>query len=393
MKEIILLKCGEMVLKGLNRATFTAVLLKNIRRRLVSLGKFDITSAQSTIYIDPQDEDCDIDFVVSELSKVFGIATISVAVKCPKDMEEIKKIAVQYLAPVLRGYTTFKVEAKRSDKKFPLDSLQIMADMGEYLLYQFGFLQVDVHKPQITVYVEIRDFDAYVHAGKLLGAGGMPLGTGGKATLLLSGGIDSPVAGFMVAKRGVELNAVHFFSHPYTSEQAKEKVFELSRLMCDFCGRLTLYVVPFTDIQVAIKKNCREDYFTIIMRRFMVKIACEIAKQKGSLALVTGESIGQVASQTLPAMLVTDEISDLPVFRPCIGMDKSEIVIIARKIGTFETSILPYEDCCTIFTPKHPKLNPELSVVKEEESALNWDQLIQEAIDGIETVHFNRQEV
>jgi thiamine biosynthesis protein ThiI len=390
MKEIILLKCGEMVLKGLNRSTFTAVLLKNIRRRLAPLGKFEITSAQSTIYIDPKDESCDIDFIVENLSKIFGIATLSVGAKCQKDLEKIKEIAAQYLATTLSQHATFKVEVKRSDKKFPLTSPQIAAEVGGYLLDRFSTLTVDVHDPQITVYVEIRDFDAYVHAGKLPGAGGMPLGTGGKATLLLSGGIDSPVAGYMIAKRGVTLNAVHFFSHPYTSQQAKEKVFELSKLMCDFCGRMTLYVVPFTDIQLAIRQSCREEYFTIIMRRFMVKISCEIAKKHGSLALITGESIGQVASQTLPAMLVTDEISDLPIFRPCIGMDKAEIISVARKINTFETSILPYEDCCTVFTPKHPKLNPELSVVHDEEKALDWDELIQAAMDKIEIVYFNR---
>lgn len=390
MKEIILLKCGEMVLKGLNRSAFTAVLLKNIRRRIAPLGRFEVTSAQSTIYVDPKEEGCDIPFLIGELSKVFGIAAISVGAKCEKDMEKIKETAVLYLGEALRPHLTFKVEVKRSDKKFPLPSPQVAAEVGRHLLDHFPFLTVDVHNPGVTVYVEIRDFGAYVHAGRLPGAGGMPLGTGGKATLLLSGGIDSPVAGYMIAKRGVELDAVHFFSHPYTSLQAKQKVCDLARLLCDYCGRITLRVVPFTDIQISIREKCKEEYFTLVMRRFMVKIACEIAKKNGSTALITGESIGQVASQTLPAMLVTDEASDIPIFRPCVGMDKNEIVVVARKINTFDTSILPYEDCCTIFTPKHPKLNPELSIVQSEEASLDSEGLIQAAVGNIETLHFAR---
>ena len=384
MKEIILVKCGEMVLKGLNKSSFTAVLLKNIKKRLKPLGKFSITSAQSTIYIDPVEEECPIAAVVDELKKIFGIASICVGAKCEKNIDNIEEIAASYLKEELQNHKTFKVEAKRSDKKFPLNSLEIMSEVGGYLLEQFPDLQVDVHRPELTVYVEIRDFSAYVHAKKIPGAGGMPLGTGGKATLLLSGGLDSPVAGYMIAKRGVELNAVHFFSHPYTSEQAKEKVISLAGLMCDYCDQIKLHIVSFTDIQLAIRKECQQEYFTIIMRRFMMRIASEIARQTGSLAVVTGESIGQVASQTLHALHATDAAANLPVFRPCIGMDKSEIVSISRKIGTYDTSVLPYEDCCTIFTPKHPKLHPELAWVEKQEQKLDGDRLVKEAMASIE---------
>lgn len=385
MKELILLKCGEIALKGLNRNFFEDTLMKNCRRRLESLGKFKIYKAQSTIYVEPADERIDLDEAVERLDKVFGVAALCRAAIVKKDFEDIKEKAVAYLAPVLEDARTFKVEAKRSDKTFPMKSPEICMELGGVILDHFPHLKVDVHHPDVTVYVEIRDFAAYIHTDQHPGAGGIPIGTSGSAALLISGGIDSPVAGYMMSKRGLKLVAVHFVSPPYTSEHALEKVRTLCKKMAPWCGRMKFVVVPFTEIQEMIREKCPEEYFTIIMRRYMMKIAERIAKDCDCGALITGESVGQVASQTLSAIACTDVACQMPVLRPLIGMDKDEIVTISRKIDTFETSILPYEDCCTVFTPKHPKTKPKLSLVLKAEEAMDEEAVIHKAIEGIAT--------
>ena len=382
MKELILLKCGELALKGLNRSSFEDTLIRNCKRRLESLGKFHIHKAQSTIYVRPDDESIDLDEAVDRLCKVFGIAALTRAAVVEKDFERIKAVAPDYLRETLEGCSTFKVEAKRSDKSFPMKSPELCMELGGVLLDAFPHLTVDVHNPDVTVYVEIREQAAYLHTDQLHGAGGLPVGTSGRAMLLISGGIDSPVAGYMMAKRGLEVQAIHFVSPPYTSEHALEKVKTLCRKMSAYCGRIRLAVVPFTAMQEGIRDNCPEELFTIIMRRFMMKIAEQIAKQNDCGALITGESVAQVASQTLWAIACTDVACEMPVLRPVIGMDKDEIVRIAYKIDTFETSILPYEDCCTVFTPKHPKTKPKLEQVLRAEAGFDSAQLVQQAIDA-----------
>lgn len=384
MKEIILLKSGEIALKGLNRGSFEDVLIKNARRRLASLGSFKFTKAQSTIYCKPASDDLDLDEAVERLSKVFGFSALSRAAVVEKDWDDIRTKAVEYLADTLPYVNTFKVMARRSDKTFPMNSPQICAELGGILLEAFPNLTVDVKNPEMVVWVEVREVAAYIHARQLPGAGGLPIGTSGKAALLVSGGIDSPVAGYMMAKRGIELSAIHFFSPPYTSERAKLKVISLLEKVSAYAGRIKLHVVPFTEIQEQIKEHCPEELFTIIMRRYMMKISQRIAEANEYSALITGESVAQVASQTIAAIACTDAVCDIPVFRPVIGMDKEEIVQISRKIDTFETSILPFEDCCTVFTPKHPRTKPKLKFVEEAEVALDEETLIQNAIDNIE---------
>lgn len=384
-KEVILIKNGELALKGLNRSTFEDVLIKNLRWRLKPLGNFTFRKAQSTIYIEPQDEAVDWDEVSDRVAKVFGISAFSRACVTDKELTTIQEVAATYLASALQRASTFKVEAKRADKRFPLTSPQLCAKVGEYLLEQYPHLTVDVHDPEVTVWVEIRDFAAYVHGPQLPGAGGMPVGTGGKAAILLSGGIDSPVAAYMMAKRGIELAAVHFASPPYTSERAELKVKTLLQEVGEYAGHTTLYIVPFTHIQEEIGRHCPEELFTLIMRRFMMKIASRIAEDKGCGALITGESVGQVASQTIGAIQCTDAVATLPVFRPVIGMDKEEIIAIARRIGTFETSIQPYEDCCTVFTPRHPRTRPRVEELEKAEQQLAVEELITEALEGVRT--------
>ena len=386
MKELILLKCGELALKGLNRRSFEEALMRNCRRRLADLGPFTVRAAQSTLYVEPQSEDIDLDEAMDRLGKVFGVAALTRAAVVEKEFGAVRECAVRYLAPALKAARTFKVEAKRSDKHFPMKSPEICAELGGVLLDAFPHLSVDVHTPDVTVYVEIREVGAYVHVDQIHGAGGLPVGTSGRAMLLISGGIDSPVAGYMMAKRGVEVLAVHFVSPPYTSEHALEKVKTLCKKLVPYCGRIHLAVVPFTELQLAIRDNCPEDVFTVIMRRYMMKIAERIAKDSDCHALITGESVAQVASQTLWALGCTDVATELPVLRPLIGMDKDEIVKIAYKIDTFETSILPYEDCCTVFTPRHPKTKPRLEYVLEAESRLDGEKLLQDALDRVEYV-------
>ena len=384
MKEIILVKNGELALKGQNRSTFEDILIKSIRRRLKSLGTIKISKSQSTIVIDPQEETFDFEEALDRIQKIFGIAGYSRAVVCAKDMEVIRKFAVDYLKTDLSACKTFKVEAKRADKAFPYPSPEICREIGSAILRAYPHLSVDVHQPDRTVYVEIRDTAAYVRTDQLRGAGGLPVGTAGNATILISGGIDSPVAAWMMAKRGLKLNAVHFASPPYTSPRAELKVRNLLQKVAAFSGTIRLAVVPFTNIQDEIAKNCPEEYFTLIMRRIMMRIAARLAEKSGSHALITGESLGQVASQTLLALVTTDAVAEMPVLRPLIGMDKEEIIRIARQIDTFETSILPYEDCCTVFTPKHPKTRPTLPATEQAESGLDIETLIEKAIEATE---------
>ena len=382
MKEILLCKYGEIVLKGANRRYFEDMLCKTLRFRAKHFGRFTVTRSQSTIVIEPQDASADLEGMLESASKVFGIVGISRCAVCEKDMDRIRETVRDYIPQFLEGKRSFKVVAKRSDKRFPLDSMEIGREIGGEVLSVMPRITVDVRDPEIVVQVEIREFGAYIHAGQLPAAGGLPVGTNGRAMLLLSGGIDSPVAGHMIAKRGVELSAVHFESFPYTSERAREKVFELARIMAQYTGSFDLHVVSLTHIQELLVKNCEEDYFTLILRRYMMTIADRLAHANGCGGLITGESLGQVASQTMQALGVTDPATSLPVFRPCIGLDKEEIIRIARKIGTFETSIQPYEDCCTVFTPKHPKTRPELAKVLEQQARLDFDALVDEAIAG-----------
>ena len=383
MKEIILIKNGELALKGLNRSNFEDALIKNMKRRLKDLGKFSVRKAQSTIYLEPESDDFDFEEALSRVSRIFGIAGFSRACVCEKQIDDILEKSVEYLKDSLENIRTFKVEAKRADKNFPLTSPEICREVGGKLLSVYHHLKVDVHNPDLVVNVEIRDYSAYVRAGQLQGAGGLPVGTAGVASILISGGIDSPVAAWTMAKRGLRLNAIHFASPPYTSPRAELKVKTLLSKVARYSGCINLAIVPFTEIQDEIAKNCPEDYFTLIMRRMMMRIAERVAAKEGSLALITGESLGQVASQTLPALATTDIVTQMPVLRPLIGMDKEEIVRISRNIDTFETSILPYEDCCTVFTPKHPKTRPTVQQCEEAEKGLDIENLIEKAIDNI----------
>ena len=390
MNDIILLKLGEIVLKGLNRKSFEQKLMGNIRRRLAPLGNFRVYCLQSTVYVEGE-EGADMDAAFEAMKQVFGVISLSRAAPCEKNKEAIAALAIEYLRDEMESAKSFKVESKRSDKAFPMTSIELSQYVGGELADAYPDTAVDVHDPELTVHIEVRDLAAYVHATPMPGAGGMPVGSNGVAVTLLSGGIDSPVSTYMIAKRGVRLIPVHFFSFPYTSQQAKDKVVELGRQLTAYCGRMTMEVVPFTHIQEEIRDKCPEEYFTLIMRRFMMRIAQHIAEANGAKAIVTGENLGQVASQTMEAMASTQAVTHLPVLQPLIGMDKEEIVTIARKIGTFDTSILPYEDCCTVFTPRHPRTRPQVSEVEAAESALDIDALVQEAIQGIERISLDHE--
>ena len=380
--EMFLLKLGEVVLKGLNRRSFEDRLLSNTRRRMKSCGNFNIYMRQSTIYVEPKDEDCDLEAAYEACQQIFGVVAVARALPCEKNVEAIVETAKEYLADAFAQARTFKVESKRADKHFYLNSIQISQAVGGELAEAFPHVSVDVHKPDLTVYVEIREKFAYVHAPSVPGAGGLPIGTGGHAVSLLSGGLDSPVSSWMIARRGVELEMVHFVSPPYTSQQAQDKVIELARLLTASCGRMIVHIIPFTEIQEEIRKNCPEEFFTLIMRRFMMRIAEAVAKKAGANALVTGESLGQVASQTMLSLGVTETVTTIPVLRPLIGMDKVEIIRLARRIGTYETSILPYEDCCTVFTPRHPCTRPVLADIEAAEAALDVESLVAKALEG-----------
>lgn len=387
MKEIVMVKYGEIALKGENRNTFEDMLQKNIKRRLKKIGRFDYSRRQSTIYIYPLEE-VDMELVVSKLRLVFGIGAIQRCAVFPKDFSAVCTGAKEYLEEALSDAKTFKVEAKRADKDFPMNSPEIQQELGGVILDLFPHLGVDVHNPEVTVRLEIRDKGAYLSAQRITGAGGMPVGSSGKALLMLSGGIDSPVAGYMMAKRGLVVDCIHYVSPPYTSERARMKVEKLCEEMTDWCGDIMFYCVPFTEIQEALRDNCPEEYFTVLMRRLMVKIANRICKRDGYGAIITGESVAQVASQTLPALYCTNAAAEYPVFRPVIGMDKIEITDISRKIGTFETSILPYEDCCTVFSPKHPKTHPKIEDVLAAEQSYDFDSMVEEAVAKTEVKRF-----
>ena len=389
MKEIFLMKLGEIVLKGANKRQFESRLRQNVRRRMKKYGNFDVYIMQSTVYVEPMDDDADVEGAWECCRTIFGVVSICRCRPCEKNLDDIYETVENYLGDDLDCAKSFKVESKRSDKAFPMTSIQISQEIGGRLAEAHPGVCVDVHHPEYTVYVEVRDLAAYVHGPAEPGAGGLPTGVGGRAMVLLSGGIDSPVAAHMMAKRGLEIEAVHFFSYPYTSQLAKDKVLELARLVTRYSGRMTVNVVSFTEIQEAIRDNCPEEYFTLIMRRFMMEIARELAARDGCGALITGENLGQVASQTMEAMTVTGAVVDIPVFMPLVGMDKEEIVTRARQIGTMDTSILPYEDCCTVFTPRHPRTKPTLAQVVEAEMKLDRNALIARALETVEKIRVN----
>ena len=387
MKEIVMVKYGEIALKGDNKSTFEDILQKNIKRRLKPVGRFEYSRRQSTIYITPLDE-VDMDEVVRRLGCVFGIGAIQRCAVFPKDFSAVARGAKEYLSEALEDAGTFKVEAKRADKTFPMKSPEIQQALGDAVLDMFPHLGVDVHNPDVTVRLEIRDNGAYLSAKRITGAGGMPVGSSGKALLMLSGGIDSPVAGYMMAKRGLVVDCIHYVSPPFTSERARMKVEKLCEELTDYCGDIIFYCVPFTEIQEALRDNCPEEYFTVLMRRLMVKIANKICARDGYGAIITGESVAQVASQTLPALYCTNAAAEYPVFRPVIGMDKIEITDISRRIGTFETSILPYEDCCTVFTPKHPRTKPKYEDILAAERSYDFDSMVEEAVAKTQVKRF-----
>lgn len=388
MKEVILCKYGEVILKGANRSDFEAKMLKQLRQRARRIGNYNVFYSQSTVYIEPLDEESidRIDDMVYQAKHVFGFVGVSRAFACKKDMNEILEVIKNHLSERLKGYKTFKAEAKRSDKKFPMKSPDIAAEVGGAVLASVPKIKVDIHNPDVIVRVEIRDKEAFIHAGQEKGAGGIPYGCSGRGLLLLSGGIDSPVAGYMMAKRGVQLEAIHFESFPYTSERAKEKVLDLAKILTNYTMRLRVHVVSLTKIQELLRDNCEEEYFTLLLRRYMMAISLKLAYKYDCEAIITGESLGQVASQTMKAINVTNSMSDIPIFRPLIGMDKEEIIQISRKIGAFETSVLPYEDCCTVFTPRHPRTRPELDKVIEQENKLDFNALVDEAFETKETI-------
>lgn len=383
--EVILCKFGEVILKGANRQTFESGLVKELRRRASPYGEFNIYFKQSTVYIEPKNSECDMDGMYNAAKRVFGIVAVGRAAVCEKNMESIMKVAREYLPGKLLGKRTFKVDAKRSDKRFPLKSPEISREIGGVILSSVRGIKVDVHEPDVTVTVEVRDDNAYIRAGQEKGAGGLPLRSAGRGLLLLSGGIDSPVAGCMMAKRGLEIEALHFESFPYTSERAKEKVMKLAEEMCEFCARIHVHVISLTHIQEELRDKCEEDYFTLLLRIFMMKLAERCAGEYKCGALITGESLGQVASQTLKAIEVTDSVVNIPVFRPCIGLDKEEIIKYSRYYGTFDTSILPFEDCCTVFTPRHPKTQPKIDDVMREFAKVDSEALLEEAYGSMYT--------
>lgn len=382
-KEVLLLKLGEIVLKGLNRRSFEEMLMKNIRRRLSACGPFEVVSMQSTIYVIPKDDTADLDQAEKRVAKIFGVIGYARAAVVEKDLGKIQERAAAYLEEALGGITRFKVESKRSDKKFPYQSPEISGEVGGFLLERFPHLRVDVHEPELVVRVEVRETCAYVHAGTKPGAGGIPVGSGGKAAILISGGLDSPVAAWTMAKRGVELTPIHFASPPYTSELAHQKVVDLLKKVGEYAGRMQMLTVNFTHIQEEIRDKCPEELGTILLRRFMLRAAERLARREDCCALITGESLGQVASQTMQAIACTDAVAGMPVFRPLIGSDKSEIVKTAYQIDTFEIAIRPYEDCCTIFTPKHPRTRPALKFVEAAEALLDMDVLLEEALSEV----------
>lgn len=393
MKQIILVRYGEIILKGLNRPVFEDKLVNNIKKTISGIGKVTLIKSQGRIYIEPVEEGYDFDAAVDKVIRVFGVVSVSRVWKIKSEFEVMKEYALKMVQTLVaeKGLKTFKVESRRGNKRFPMESPEISSEMGGHLLENLPSLKVDVKNPDFILYIEVREY-TYLYSEKIPAYGGMPLGTNGKAILLLSGGIDSPVAGWMMAKRGVELEAIHFYSYPYTSERAKEKVIELTKILASYCYQLKLHVVPFTEIQLEINEKCPEDQATIIMRRVMMTMAEKLANSVGAQALVTGESMGQVASQTMQSLAVTNAAVNMPVFRPLIGMDKNEVIEIARKINTFETSILPYEDCCTVFVAKHPKTRPQLEKILLSESKMDITEMMEKAIRDTEVIRIRSWE-
>lgn len=380
--NVVLVRYGEIILKGNNRAMFERKLVENIKDALID-EDIKIIFSQARVFVKPADTSR-IDAIIKKIIKVFGIVSVSPAVEVETDFEKIKTTAVELIQEKI-GKSTFKVESRRGDKKFPLTSPEISRELGGYILSKIPELKVDVNNPDFVLNVEVRD-KSYIYAEKIEAFGGMPIGTNGKGLLLVSGGIDSPVAGFMLARRGVEIDALHFFSPPYTGPRAKEKVIELCRIVSEYSKKINLYIVNFTEPQLAIRDNCPHEQMVIIMRRIMMRIAERVANQKGCHALITGENIGQVASQTMQAMVTTNAVCNIPVFRPLIGMDKNDIINIAKKIDTYETSILPYEDCCTVFVPKHPDTKPRIDKIEMSEQHLDIEKIVEDAINSIEVI-------
>ncbi len=380
--EIILGKYGELALKGTNRPTFEAALLKTVRRRVEKAGKFRVYKAQSTVYVEPMNDEADVDKAFELMGRVFGLSALNRALEVKKDLGEIQRAAAEYLKDDLMAAKTFRVSAKRSDKNFPYNSPEISRQLGGYLLEKYPHLKVTMDEPDLNVVAEVRDYAAYVHSGKREAAGGMPTGTSGRAAVMLSGGIDSPVAAFLAARRGLDLCAVHFMSPPYTSERALDKVVRLAGELAKWCGNLALICVPFTETQVALRERCPEPLFTVLMRRSMIRITNMICRDEHCGAIVTGESLAQVASQTLSAIACTDEAAEIPVLRPLIGLDKNEIIAAARHLNTYDISIVPYEDCCTVFTPRHPKTKPRLDDILAAEAAADISSLEEAAALG-----------
>ncbi len=380
MKEVLLLKYGEIVLKGLNRSYFNSVLESRVRRALKNVqGEFKFDYAQSTLCVYGS-EDADMDEAYEKAKKVFGIATVCRGIECEKDMEDIRKKLLENIDDLLGNAKTFKCDAKRSDKKFPLKSPEICAECGGIILEARPDMKVDVINPEKVISIEIRDRAAFIHGNGEKGAGGVPVGSSGRAMLMLSGGIDSPVAGHMIARRGAAIDAVYFETPPYTGEAAAMKVQTLAEKLTEYCGEIYLHSISLTEVQETLVKTCKEKLFTLLLRRFMVRCASRVAEKYGAGCLITGESLAQVASQTMQSLAVTDAVATVPVLRPCIGLDKEEIVVRAREIGTFETSILPYEDCCTVFTPKHPDTRPDMAEILEEEAKLDVEGLVERAL-------------
>ncbi len=394
-KNVILARMGEVTLKGLNRGKFEIQLKSNLKYRLRSYGKLAIYQSQSRIWIEAKDDENPVfkseesaNEILHAVTQVFGIVSASLARKFEGGIEDIITNSVEYVRNYLNehpDHKTFKVEGKRGDKSFPLKSPEICAEVGAAVLENFEQLSVNVNEPDFILYVEVRDYN-YVYAGKVMGHRGLPVGTAGKGMLLLSGGIDSPVAGYMMASRGMQLDAVYFHSFPYTSEQAKEKVVDLARIVSGFSGKMNLYVVNFTQIQLDMYKNSPQDMLTITMRRVMLQIAEKLAEKSGCKCLITGESLGQVASQTLEAIAITNEVTDMPILRPLIGLDKEATCDISRRIGAFETSILPYEDCCTVFVAKHPKTHPKHVDIEEAEKDLDIEKMVSDGVAGVEII-------
>ena len=385
MKELLIVKYGEVMLKGNNRPFFVDRLMKNLRSALQGTGKFNIEKDQSVLYLIPK-EQVNLDRAADWVRGVFGVNVFHRAVQVEKDMEAIKEKSAEYFAPLLNKSHSFKIDARRTDKSFSYGTYEINTILGQHIADSFPHLTVDVHQPEVTIYISIRKQGAFLYHEKERGPGGLPVGTGGKATVLLSGGIDSPLAAYLIARRGLETEAVHFHSYPYTSERSKNKVIDLAKQLSRYTGKLKLHVFPFTEIQEAIVENCPKDHVTIIMRRMMMKAAEKISQQNGAQALVTGESIGQVASQTVESLSATNASVSMPVFRPLIGMDKEEIVSYARKIGTYDISIQPYEDCCTLFVPRHPQTKPKLEKIIRWEQNVDFDALIDKGLEETEIV-------